>query len=69
MMLIGEQIEQGDLIKAHGGLAMVLEVIPANPRLSQSTPRIRILSEDGRCWVTRLAYTQVELVSKANERR
>ena len=64
-MKIGDHIKEGDLIKAHGCIALVLEVIPARTAEYQKTPRIRILSEDGRSWVTRLNYTKWSIINEA----
>jgi len=61
----GNHIKEGDLIKAHGCIALVLEVIPAKIELDQETPRIRILSDDGRMWVTRLMYTKWSIIDEA----
>ena len=63
-MTLGDHIKVGDLIKAHGCRALVLEVIPANPRLSQSTDRIMIMADDGRVWKTRLEYTTWSIVNE-----
>jgi erythromycin esterase-like protein len=61
-MTLGDHIDVGDLIEAHGCRALVLEVIPANAR--QVSDRIRILSDDGRCWVTRLEYTTWRIINE-----
>ena len=64
-MMPGNHIKEGDLIKAHGCVALVLEVIPAKTAEYQKTPRIRILSDDGRSWVTRLTYTKWSIINEA----
>jgi hypothetical protein len=61
----GNHVKEGDLIKAHGCIALVLEVIPANTTEYQKTPRLRILSDDGRSWVTRLNYTKWSIINEA----
>jgi len=59
-MTLGDHIDVGDLIEAHGGTALVLEVIPKqHPQLSD---RIKILS-DGRVWETRLEYTTWRIIN------
>lgn len=57
--------KEGDLIKAHGCIALVLEVTPAPTAYWHKTPVLRILSGDGRCWVTQLLYTQWSIINEA----
>ena len=64
-MTLGDHIDVGDLIEANGETAVVLEVIQAGilgP--GQVTDRMRILSEDGRVWVTRLEYTTWRIINE-----
>ena len=64
-MNCGNHIKEGDLIRAHGCVALVLEVLPPKTAEYQKTPRIRILSDDGRSWVTRLTYTKWSIINEA----
>ena len=57
--------KEGDLIKAHGCISLVLEVTPAPVGAWHKTPQLRILSNDGRCWVTQLLYTQWSIINEA----
>lgn len=61
----GDHIKEGDLIKAHGCIALVLEVMLPKTGEQKKYPRIRILSDDGRSWVTRLTYTKWSIVNEA----
>ena len=48
--MLGDHIKVGDLIKANGCISLVLEIIaPGVTRPGQTTDRIRVLSDDGRC--------------------
>ena len=65
-MTLGDHINVGDLIEAHGGTAVVLEIIPPGVLgPGQVTDRMRILSEDGRVWVTRLEYTTWRIINES----
>ena len=64
-MTPGDHIKEGDLIMAHGCVALVLEVLPAKTAEYQKTPRIRILADGGRSWVTRLTYTKWSIINEA----
>ena len=64
-MTLGDHIDVGDLIEANGETAVVLEVIqPGVLGPGQVTDRMRILSEDGRVWVTRLEYTNWRIINE-----
>ncbi len=62
----GEHVKEGDLIKAHGCIALVLEVMPPKTGEYQKTPRLRILSDDGRSWVTRLDYKKWSIIDESS---
>ena len=63
-MTLGDPINAGDLIEMGGGTAVVLELIPPGVLgPGQVSDRIKILSDDGRVWVTRLEYTNWRIVN------
>ena len=65
-MTLGDHMKVGDLIECHGTTAIILQVIPAGVLgPGQVTDRMRILSQDGRIWVTRLEYTTWRIIDEA----